>query len=429
MSRAVRLCPSLVIVRPDFQKYRQVVAAGVRALPRGHAAGRAAVARRGLPRRHRERLGRAARRRGGAAAEDARFARPTGLTASAGVAPNKFLAKIASGWQKPDGLTVIAPERVERFLQGLPVDALWGVGPVTAKKLQAHGITRLVDVRAADLETLRGLVGSLADWLKDLAEGRDARPVEPDRPSKSSGSECTYEHDLTALDEIRKRDRRDGRRRRGVAGAARPLRAHRGHQGALQRLRDDHPQPQRRTDARARGDHRTRAWRCSTRPKPAGGRCGCSAPACTTSRATESPRGPPGRTRDAAPDCPSTTTPDPPSESGAQGLTTRTRLSTTSCTGASPFTGTASIFLDHVEPLFDPAEHRVLVVEHRRRGGDDEERGAGGVGLGQPGHRHHAEHVLLVVELRLQIVDVLLLCLRQRGLAGRHVTRSGRRSP
>ena len=53
----------------------------------------------------------------------------TGLTASAGVAPNKFLAKIASGWQKPDGLTVIAPERVERFLQGLPVDALWGVGP------------------------------------------------------------------------------------------------------------------------------------------------------------------------------------------------------------------------------------------------------------------------------------------------------------
>ena len=57
----------------------------------------------------------------------------TGLTASAGVAPNKFLAKIASGWQKPDGLTVIAPERVEHFLQELPVDALWGVGPVTAR--------------------------------------------------------------------------------------------------------------------------------------------------------------------------------------------------------------------------------------------------------------------------------------------------------
>ncbi len=64
----------------------------------------------------------------------------TGLTASAGVAPNKFLAKIASAWRKPDGLTVIAPERVESFLQQLPVDALWGVGPVTAKRLRERGI-------------------------------------------------------------------------------------------------------------------------------------------------------------------------------------------------------------------------------------------------------------------------------------------------
>src|SRR5205814_7305941 len=85
------------------------------------------------------------------------------LTASAGVAPNKFLAKIASGWQKPDGLTVISPERVEPFLQKLPVDALWGVGPVTAKKLRARGIERLVDVRTVDLTALRETVGSLAD--------------------------------------------------------------------------------------------------------------------------------------------------------------------------------------------------------------------------------------------------------------------------
>src|SRR5204862_2953941 len=63
----------------------------------------------------------------------------TRLTASAGVAPNKFLAKIASGWRKPDGLTVIAPERVERFLQALPVDALWGGGPVTEGEVQAAG--------------------------------------------------------------------------------------------------------------------------------------------------------------------------------------------------------------------------------------------------------------------------------------------------
>ena len=76
----------------------------------------------------------------------------TGLTASAGVAPNKFLAKIASGWKKPDGLTVISPDRVEPFLQQLPVDALWGVGPVTARKLRARGIERLVDVRTADAD-------------------------------------------------------------------------------------------------------------------------------------------------------------------------------------------------------------------------------------------------------------------------------------
>ncbi len=203
MSRAVRLCPALVIVRPDFQKYRQVsqqvfslyraVTPLVEPLSLDEAYLDVTENAWGEP------LGVAVARRLKAAIRET-----TGLTASAGVAPNKFLAKIASGWKKPDGLTVIAPERVERFLQGLPVDALWGVGPVTARKLHEHGITRLVDVRAADLDALRGIVGSLADWLKDLADGKDGRAVEPERPSKSSGSECTYEHDLTRLDEIRR---------------------------------------------------------------------------------------------------------------------------------------------------------------------------------------------------------------------------------
>ena len=99
----------------------------------------------------------------------------TSLTASAGVAPNKFLAKIASGWQKPDGLTVVAPERVESFLRGLPVDALWGVGPETAARLRKHGIEKLIDVRArptAELE--RSSAASRRGWL-DLAHGHDAR--------------------------------------------------------------------------------------------------------------------------------------------------------------------------------------------------------------------------------------------------------------
>src|SRR5262249_13576901 len=127
----------------------------------------------------------------------------TGLTASAGVAPNKFLAKIASGWRKPDGLTVIAPEKVESFLQQLPVDALWGVGPVTAGRLRERGIERLVDVRAADPEVLRAAVGSLTEWLQRLATGEDDRPVEPNRASKSSSSECTYAQDLMDLERIR----------------------------------------------------------------------------------------------------------------------------------------------------------------------------------------------------------------------------------
>src|SRR4029453_18423775 len=123
--------------------------------------------------------------------------------ASAGVAPNKFLAKIASGWQKPDGLTVIAPGRVEQFLQGLPVDALWGVGPVTARKLRARGIEKLVDVRAADPALLREAGGSLADWLQKLARGDDDRPVIAEYEVKSSGSENTFETDLTDLADVR----------------------------------------------------------------------------------------------------------------------------------------------------------------------------------------------------------------------------------
>jgi DNA polymerase-4 len=130
--------------------------------------------------------------------------RATNLTASAGVAPNKFLAKIASAWKKPDGLTVIAPQRVESFLQKLPVDALWGVGPVTAARLRERGIERLVDVRAADEQLLRDAVGSWGDWLRQLANGVDDRPVEPHHEPKSSGSENTYSRDLTDITEIRR---------------------------------------------------------------------------------------------------------------------------------------------------------------------------------------------------------------------------------
>ncbi len=202
MSRAVRLCPGLVIVHPDFVKYRTVskqvfdIYRTVTPLVEPLSLDEAYLDV--TENVWQEPLGmNVARRLKG----EIRAA--TGLTASAGVAPNKFLAKIASGWKKPDGLTVIAPERMETFLQGLPVDALWGVGPVTAGKLRAHGIDKLVDVRAADPAMLREVVGSLADWLKQLASGIDDRPVEPNQEPKSSGSENTFARDLTDLAEIR----------------------------------------------------------------------------------------------------------------------------------------------------------------------------------------------------------------------------------
>jgi DNA polymerase-4 len=119
------------------------------------------------------------------------------------VAPNKFLAKIASGWRKPDGLTVIAPERVESFLQELPVEALWGVGPVTAKKLRTVGIQRLVDVRDFDEMSLQKTVGSLASWLKRLSHGDDPREVKPDRPWKSISAETTYVTDLEDVPQMK----------------------------------------------------------------------------------------------------------------------------------------------------------------------------------------------------------------------------------
>jgi DNA polymerase-4 len=202
MSRAIRLCPELMIVSPDFAKYRavssQVFTIYREVTPLVEPLSLDEAYLDVTENAWAEPLGVEVARRLKGAIRDA-----TGLTASAGVAPNKFLAKIASGWRKPDGLTVVAPERIEWFLQQLPVDALWGVGPVTAKRLRERGIHRLVDVRIADPEVLRAAVGSMAEWLRKLAAGEDGRPVEPNRRSKSSSSECTYPQDLTDLGRIR----------------------------------------------------------------------------------------------------------------------------------------------------------------------------------------------------------------------------------
>ncbi len=202
MARAVRLCPSLVIVRPDIARYKAASDAvfsifrSVTPLVEPLSLDEAYLDV--TDNAWSEPLGRTVAQRLKSQIREA-----TGLTASAGVAPNKFLAKIASAWRKPDGLTVIAPSRVEQFLRKLPVDALWGVGPVTAKRLREQGIEKLVDVRSVDLAILEAAVGSHAGWLRQLADGIDNRPVVPNRSAKSSGTESTFAEDLTDVSRIR----------------------------------------------------------------------------------------------------------------------------------------------------------------------------------------------------------------------------------
>jgi len=202
MARAVRLCPSLLIVRPDFDRYREASQAvfqifrSVTPLVEPLSLDEAYLDV--TENSWGEHLGQTVAQR-----IKAEIRKAIGLTASAGVAPNKFLAKIASAWKKPDGLTVIAPERVEHFLQRLTVDALWGVGPVTARRLREHGIESLLDVRRADPAVLREAVGSQSEWLRQLADGIDDRAVVPNREVKSSGTENTFSSDLTELNQIR----------------------------------------------------------------------------------------------------------------------------------------------------------------------------------------------------------------------------------
>ncbi|WP_312255484.1 DNA polymerase IV [Stutzerimonas nitrititolerans] len=121
------------------------------------------------------------------------------ITVSAGVAPNKFLAKIASDWKKPDGLFVITPAQVDEFVLGLPVTKLHGVGRVTAEKLQRMGIRTCADLRARNrLDLLRDF-GSFGERLWGLAHGVDERPVQVESRRQSVSVENTYDRDLPDL--------------------------------------------------------------------------------------------------------------------------------------------------------------------------------------------------------------------------------------
>ena len=197
--RAERLCPNAIFLPPDFPRYRAVSRQTreifkrhtdlVEPLSLDEAYLDVSMNKTGLP----------------TATQVARTIRDQirlelNLTASAGVAPNKFLAKIASDWRKPDGLFVIQPEEVNSFLLPLPVGRLPGVGKVTEEKLKRLRVQTVADLRRMDLPALEGRFGRNGARLYELARGIDTSEVVPDRPTQSISAEDTFERDVALAD-------------------------------------------------------------------------------------------------------------------------------------------------------------------------------------------------------------------------------------
>ena len=193
--RAERLCPEAIFIPPDFTRYR-AVARQTREIFKRHTDVIEPLSldeayldvtenKTGLP---------TATRVASMIREQIR--QELKLTASAGVAPNKFLAKIASDWRKPNGLFVIQPEEVNTFLAPLPVGRLPGVGKVTGERLEKLGVKKVSDLRTLDLATLESHFGRYGLRMYELARGIDENPVVPNRPTQSISAEDTFERDV-----------------------------------------------------------------------------------------------------------------------------------------------------------------------------------------------------------------------------------------
>src|ERR1700720_1345382 len=198
--RAERLCPAAVFIGPDFTRYR-AVSKSVREILKRHtdlieplsldeAYLDVTENKTGLPTATLV-----------ACTIREQIHQELNLTASAGVAPNKFLAKLASDWRKPDGLFVIQPDEVDALLLPLPVGRLPGVGKVTEEKLAKLGIRTVKELRGLELAVLEHEFGRYGVRLYELARGIDESEVVPDRPTQSISVEDTLERDLT-LDEL-----------------------------------------------------------------------------------------------------------------------------------------------------------------------------------------------------------------------------------
>jgi DNA polymerase-4 len=197
--RAQRLCPDGIFVPPDFPRYR-AVSKNVHEIFKRHtdlieplsldeAYLDASENKTGLPTA--TLVARAIREQ---------IRHELNLTASAGVAPNKFLAKLASDWKKPDGLFVIQPEQVDPFLLPLPVGRLPGVGKVTEANLTQLGINTVGELRSLERSKLEQEFGRYGVRLYELARGFDESPVVPDRPTKSISVEDTFPEDVLLAD-------------------------------------------------------------------------------------------------------------------------------------------------------------------------------------------------------------------------------------
>jgi DNA polymerase-4 len=200
-SRARRLCPGLIFIPPDFRRYSREsekifaiyreITPLVQAVSIDEAyldvtdylgeAGSATAVAKEIRRRVRE---------------------ERGLTVSVGVGPNRLVAKIASDFHKPDGLTVVPPHKVQAFLDPLPVRRLHGVGPATEKALAEMGVQTVADLRAVEVEDLTARFGKHGRLLHEFARGIDDRPVETHQERKSLGTENTYAEDLADLKEM-----------------------------------------------------------------------------------------------------------------------------------------------------------------------------------------------------------------------------------
>lgn len=202
-SKARQLCPDLIIVRPKMEKYRRASddikkifymytsLVEPLSLDEAYLDVSNAISYDGSASKIAEAIRNEVREN-------------IGITLSAGIGPNKFIAKIASDWNKPDGQFTVLPNELQAFVDQLPVKKLYGVGKVTAAKMENLGLTLCSDIKEMDVEELRRIFGKFGERLFELSKGIDNREVTTDRIRKSISVETTFEKDLISLEDCLK---------------------------------------------------------------------------------------------------------------------------------------------------------------------------------------------------------------------------------